>query len=165
MKCDCVADDVSPSVKTKFYSGKGGTGGEESFPQEEICAKSLDRILNIPDAASLKLKSLDSEPVNKSVSNLALQRKELRTQAGRPILKTQKFARSNVRQSKANSISKEINETIQMIQTIIQRLCWSIEEINTFIAQKFQGRRRAQLADTELIDLLYYLQTQPLEKA
>ena len=165
MKCESNTTDVSSSAKTKFYSEKGGAGGEESFPQGEIFNRSLDRILNFTDTAPQRLKPLSSGCINKSISNPTIQKEDLRTRAKRPILKTRKLIHSGVRQSKADSISKEVNQTIQMIQTTIQKLCWSIEEINALIAQKFQGRRRAQLADTELIDLLYYLRTQALEKA
>ncbi|MGB3295236.1 MAG: hypothetical protein WBB01_19820 [Phormidesmis sp.] len=43
MKCAHPKPEVSSSAKTKFYSGKGGAGGEESFPQANSSSDSSVR--------------------------------------------------------------------------------------------------------------------------
>lgn len=66
-------------------------------------------------------------------------------------------------QSTSKVISEEIAATLTAIQNVVQRLSWSTQEIVSFIAERFQGRRRAQLSDEELLPLLYYLQIRYLE--
>lgn len=41
----------------------------------------------------------------------------------------------------------------------VQRLGWSGRQVAQLIAQKFGGRRRSELQDSELLTLLYHLQT------
>ncbi|MGC1307748.1 MAG: hypothetical protein WA885_10995 [Phormidesmis sp.] len=60
-------------------------------------------------------------------------------------------------------ISQRVADIIATTQDVVQKLNWSFEQIQAFIAQKFQGRRRAQLSDDETLALLYYLQIQYLE--
>ena len=57
-----------------------------------------------------------------------------------------------------------LSETIAAIQDVVRKLSWPIEQINSFIGQEFHGRRRAQLSDEELVQLLYRLRVQCLEK-
>ena len=64
---------------------------------------------------------------------------------------------------KEQSISKEVTATITAIQDIVRKLGWSAQQITAFIAEWFQGRRRAHLSDDELLTLLYRLQIQRLE--
>jgi hypothetical protein len=40
----------------------------------------------------------------------------------------------------------------------VQRLGWTAAQLGQFIAEQFNGKRRAQLRDDELISLLYRLQ-------
>lgn len=63
---------------------------------------------------------------------------------------------------KEDGIPRVLSETISAIQAVVQKLGWPIEQINGFIAQKFCGRRRAQLSDEELVELLYHLRVQCL---
>jgi hypothetical protein len=51
-------------------------------------------------------------------------------------------------------------EVIQSIQRRVRSLDWTMMEISEFIANRFDGKRRYQLSDDELILLLYYLQNQ-----
>ena len=57
-------------------------------------------------------------------------------------------------------IAAELDEVIRGIQTQVRRLDWSTEETYQFILERFDGKRRYQLDDDELVLLLYYLQTQ-----
>jgi hypothetical protein len=52
-----------------------------------------------------------------------------------------------------------LDELEQRIKAGVQRLGWHWEHLNAFIAEQFDGRRRSQLRDDELLMLLYYLQT------
>lgn len=85
----------------------------------------------------------------------------------RPILKERNPNGSNTgcvqTNRKRNSIAKETSEAITAIQLVVQKLSWPVEKIHDFIAQKFQGRRRSQLADAELVKLLHYLQSRCLK--
>ncbi|MBD2261239.1 hypothetical protein H6G13_27140, partial [Pseudanabaena sp. FACHB-2040] len=40
----------------------------------------------------------------------------------------------------------------------VQRLGLSASQMMQFIAEKFEGRRRSELKDSELVTLLYHLQ-------
>ena len=62
-----------------------------------------------------------------------------------------------------DGIPRALSETIAAIQDVVQKLGWPIEQINSFIGQEFHGRRRAQLSDEELVQLLYRLRVQCLE--
>ena len=160
MKCENTASDVLPSFKTKFYSGKGGAGGEKSFPQEQ------NEISSLHDLHERKLWIKGNAlPVNSVAPKLAVQKvvevaDVINTKkASAPILKPRKKLnpQPNLGQS---TIPKALNETITGIQETVQKLNWSIEQINGFIAHKFKGQRRAQLSDEELIELLYHLRLQ-----
>lgn len=50
------------------------------------------------------------------------------------------------------------DELISALQRQVQRLGWTAAEAQQFIADRFDGRRRLQLKDDELVLLLYYLQ-------
>ena len=53
----------------------------------------------------------------------------------------------------------DLSELIAAIGVWIRRLGWTREQANQFIADRFNGKRRAQLTDDELLELLYCLQT------
>ena len=53
-----------------------------------------------------------------------------------------------------------LEEVITGLKTQVRRLQWSYERLTDFIAQRFDGRRRSQLLDEEVLLLLYYLQNQ-----
>lgn len=78
-----------------------------------------------------------------------------------PILRLD--SRPTLRQSQPQSgINIEQDAIIQAIQSQVRNLGWTLSEISTFIANRFDGKRRYQLSDDELILLLYYLQTASL---
>lgn len=52
-----------------------------------------------------------------------------------------------------------LDDVAQVCQRQLQRLGWGAEQLVQFIAEKFNGKRRAQLRDDELFLLLYYLQS------
>jgi hypothetical protein len=52
-----------------------------------------------------------------------------------------------------------LDEVAQGCRRQLQRLGWSAEQLVQFIAEKFDGKRGAQLSDDELILLLYHLQS------
>jgi hypothetical protein len=52
-----------------------------------------------------------------------------------------------------------LDEVAQGCRRQLQRLGWSAEQLVQFIAEKFDGKRRAQLSDDELILLLYHLRS------
>jgi hypothetical protein len=52
-----------------------------------------------------------------------------------------------------------LSELIAMISVWIRRLGWTRDQASQFIGDRFNGKRRAQLTDEELVLLLYYLQT------
>jgi hypothetical protein len=59
----------------------------------------------------------------------------------------------------APELPMPLDELEQRIKAGVQRLGWHWEQLNAFIAEQFDGRRRSQLRDDELLMLLYYLQT------
>ena len=153
MKCEGFVDDVLFLPKTKFYSGKGGTGGNESFPQEESSTITLLRktaaLGNSPESAS---HTRTASPVASEYSAVK----------PAPILRNRRraIARGNGRKK---GIPEAVSRTITAIQATVQQLGWPIEKVNLFIVQKFKGKRRAQLSDEELIELLYHLRVECLE--
>ncbi|MBD2258324.1 hypothetical protein [Pseudanabaena sp. FACHB-2040] len=50
-----------------------------------------------------------------------------------------------------------LSELFDKLADQVKRLGWTAEQIMHFIAARFEGRRRSQLQDEELITLLYYL--------
>ena len=52
-----------------------------------------------------------------------------------------------------------LDEIAQGCRRQLQRLGWNAAQLVQFIAEKFDGRRRAQLRDDELVLLLYHLQS------
>ena len=55
------------------------------------------------------------------------------------------------------SLPIALEELHLLIQRQVQRLGWTGEQVRSFIAHHFGGRRRSQLLDDELTTLLYYL--------
>lgn len=51
----------------------------------------------------------------------------------------------------------DVSDVIAQVQVQIRRLGWTFEQAQQFIAEKFDGRRRSQLSNDELMLLLYYL--------
>jgi hypothetical protein len=56
----------------------------------------------------------------------------------------------------------DLSDVIVGIQIQISRLGWSVKQAHQFIADNFQGKRRSQLTDDELVGLLYHLRTRSL---
>ena len=59
-------------------------------------------------------------------------------------------------------VYEDLSDVIVGIQIQIGRLGWTVEQAHQFIADNFQGKRRSQLTDDELIGLLYQLRTRSL---
>ena len=160
MKCEGSASEVLTLPKTKFYSGKGGAGGMKSFPQAQSRVSNLSEVGTVSDN--------DLKPIpNAQVASPAASLPASPAVSKPPVLKPAPVLRSSRKTTfnsdiKQDGISRAVGETIAAIQTVVQKLDWPVEKINFFIAQKFQGKRRAQLSDEELIELLYHLQIQYL---
>ena len=52
-----------------------------------------------------------------------------------------------------------LDDLAQGCRRQLQRLGWDVAQLVQFIADRFDGKRRAQLSDDELVSLLYQLQT------
>jgi hypothetical protein len=52
-----------------------------------------------------------------------------------------------------------LDEFARSCRRQVQRLGWSSAQLVQFIADRFGGKRRAQLSDDELVSLLYQLQS------
>ena len=161
MKCESTADDVLVFSKTEFNSGKGGAGGIKSFPQDALRRNTphgkgnrtgRDTILGSSSMSTLPVQTTTQTGNTGST-------KDLRSRL-KPKLRKRAIPNTS---SREDGIAKELSETITAIQNVVRRLGWPIEKINNFITQKFQGQRRAQLSDEELIRLLYHLQVRCLE--
>ena len=150
MKCEGAQTAVLISSKTKFYSGKGGAGGEKGFPQAIRLQKAF------ADSTVAPVDQCPIEGRHRPLLTPANQTIESYTKPKQLVLRNQQAHHAEAK------CLNEISETIAAIQVVIQKLKWPIEKIHNFIAGKFQGRRRYQLADDELLDLLYYLRTEPL---
>ncbi|MBE9064849.1 hypothetical protein [cf. Phormidesmis sp. LEGE 11477] len=148
MKCTGCVDEVFSLSKTKFYSGKGGAGGIKSFPQEKSNTVALFR--ESADMADAVKPTSHAQAVDLTASKS-------------PTIKPAPVLRSSKKTTLEKGISKTVSQTIKAIQTTVQKLGWPIEKINLFISQKFKGKRRAQLSDEELVELLYHLRVQCLE--
>ena len=156
MKCGGPVGEVLALLKTKFYSGKGGAGEMRSFPQAQSRVSNLSGIGTVSDD---NLELVSNAEVASPVASPAVSKSPVLKPA--PVLKSGRKTtfNSNIKQ---NGISKAVCETITVIQTVVQKLDWPVEKINFFITQKFKGKRRAQLSDEELMELLYHLQIQCL---
>ena len=77
-------------------------------------------------------------------------------QAERPILRLASQS-SLPHLPPSSGIDPKQDEVIQAIQGEVRSLSWTIDEIRTFIANKFGGKHRHQLSHDELILLLHYL--------
>ncbi|MBD1865026.1 MULTISPECIES: hypothetical protein [Trichocoleus] len=55
----------------------------------------------------------------------------------------------------------DLSDVIVGTQIQVRRLGWTVEQTHQFIADHFQGKRRSQLTDDELLCLLYRLTTYP----
>ena len=162
MKCESKADDVLASSKTKFHSGRGGAGGVESFPQVGIEANALHKKNDRPEKGSSAIDSPASiPPAQITTQTIDTENKKAPAPKLRPKLHNKRTVPNT--SFREDGIPKALSETIAAIQDVVQKLGWPIEQINSFIAQKFHGRRRAQLSDEELIKLLYHLRVQCLE--
>ncbi|NJN00039.1 MAG: hypothetical protein HC800_25460 [Phormidesmis sp. RL_2_1] len=68
-------------------------------------------------------------------------------------------ASSKVHPPSYSGIDAEQDDVIRGIQVQVRSLNWTMEEINQFIASRFDGKRRYQLNHDELVLMLYYLRT------
>ena len=75
---------------------------------------------------------------------------------------TQQNDSGEISSAQKTSISHATAEAIVTMQSVVQRLGWSFAQVKSFIAEKFQGKRRSQLSDGEVLELLYHLQVQCL---
>ena len=62
------------------------------------------------------------------------------------------------------ALSLPLDEVLDGIQRQVKRLGWGVREVQQFIADRFGGRRRAELRDDELSLLLYHLRVARLEE-
>ncbi|MBD2122364.1 hypothetical protein [Trichocoleus sp. FACHB-262] len=58
----------------------------------------------------------------------------------------------------------DLSDVIVGIQIQVKRLGWTVEQAHQFISDHFQGKRRSQLTDDELVCLLYHLRTRSLQQ-
>jgi hypothetical protein len=61
------------------------------------------------------------------------------------------------RTPRPTGLDADQDEVIRGIQAQVRSLSWTIEEVTEFIASRFDGKRRYQLNNDELLLLLYYL--------
>jgi hypothetical protein len=54
---------------------------------------------------------------------------------------------------------EDLGEVIAEIQAQFRRLGWDPQQVVQFIAEHFNGKRRSQLSDDDLVALLYRLRT------
>ncbi|MGB7085120.1 MAG: hypothetical protein WBD47_06175 [Phormidesmis sp.] len=161
MKCKRIADGVLASSKTKFNSGKRGMEEMKSFPQDELKRDALCRRNDHTKKSTvLSNSSIPTPPMQTPAQTDSTDSTRDPISKLRPKLRRRAVPDASFRE---DGIPKELSETITAIQDVVRKLSWPIEQINNFIAQKFQGRRRAQLSDKELVKLLYHLQVQCLE--
>ena len=153
--------DVLASSKTKFLSGKGGAGGVKSFPQIGLEADALHKKNNHAKESTVVVDiPIPAPPAQTTTQAVSTKNKK----APVPKLRSKLHRRAGLDTSfRESGISKALSETITAIQAVVRKLGWPIEQINSFIAQKFHGRRRTQLSDEELVKLLYHLRVQCLE--
>ena len=161
MKCEGNANDAFPSAKTKFYSEKGGAGGEKCFPQGEFETRTLDRKDNPVRKSTITVNApIPAFPTQTVARTTSTENTEAPIPKLRPKLRRKTVPKNKLTE---NGIPRALSETIAAIQDVVQKLGWPLRRINSFIAQEFQGRRRAQLSDEELLNLLYHLRVQCLE--
>ena len=58
---------------------------------------------------------------------------------------------------------EDLSDVIVGVQIEVRQLGWNLQQITQFIADNFQGKRRGQLTDDELVCLLYRLRRRSLE--
>lgn len=58
--------------------------------------------------------------------------------------------------------AEDLSEVITEVQIQFRRLGWEAQQIVQFIAENFNGKRRSQLSDDDLVALLYRLRTRSL---
>ena len=80
-------------------------------------------------------------------------------QAEPPTLRLASSASMHSASGPNPGIDAEQDEVIQGIQAQVRSLDWTMEEITEFIASRFDGKRRYQLNNDELLLLLYYLRS------
>ena len=155
MKCSSSKHDALASNKTKFYSGRGVRGEFSGFPQPVLEKGDSDSA-----AAELNGKVAlypDSKAKKSLTSKKLLERPKLKKANLSPAISS--YHKADVC-CKNGGISKAVADTITAIQSVVQKLGWSANQIQVLIAEKFQGRRRSQLSDDEALELLYNLQIQ-----
>lgn len=62
--------------------------------------------------------------------------------------------------SSVSAIDASLELTLNGIRTQLQRLQWTVNQVIEFIKTHFDGKRRSQLSDDELLHLLYKLQSE-----
>ena len=167
MKCKGQGD-VLVSSKTKFYSDRGVRGEFLRFPQPPLVKLYSQKAAKV---------TTDTSCVNVSAANQANQIemesiyihtkvKTTSTDTSRTKPGTDDISvptRKPIDGQQKSSISRSIVDIISATQSVVQKLEWSVKQVQTLIAQKFQGRRRSQLSDEEALELLYHLQVKYLE--
>ena len=156
MKCVSYKHDALASSETKFNSGRGVRGDSLSFPQAKLEKTSSDAATAKPSKRVAP--SLNTE--ERTVLKKLPEKPRLRGTSGLSRVSTSRQTHTH---HKNKGISQTVADAIIATQSAVQKLGWSIEQVQALIAEKFQGRRRAQLSDNETLELLYYLQVQCLE--
>ena len=169
MKCKGIASDVLALPKTKFDSGKGGAGGIKSFSQDRQSKLEASALHGKKHHAEKSTVAVDSSiavdssmpiPPARTTQTASTKSTKALVPRLRPELRRRTVPNTSFRE---DGIPRTLSETIAAIQDAVRKLDWPIGQINSFIGQKFQGRRRAQLSDNELVKLLYHLRVQCLE--
>ena len=163
MKCESTDHDALASAKTKFYSRRGVRGDFSSFPQVQQSESTLKASMAETDKKVI-LNSTKEEK-EKRLGNIKHSKKPELKQRSTNLHSSATAANLPNKKStrRRTGISQTTADTITATQSIVQKLGWSLERVKEFIAEKFQGRRRAELSDDEALTLLYYLQAQHLE--
>lgn len=159
MKCVGYEHDALASSKTKFYSGRGVRGEFSSFPQPQPEKTSSNSIAGVDEKPAL-YRDIRENAKRSSTSRKPPKKPKLKN-ATNSATSTSSYQTSPCRRRKG--ISRAVADTIAATQSVVQRLGWSTNQVRALIAKKFQGRRRSQLSDEEVLELLYHLQVQYLE--
>jgi hypothetical protein len=122
-----------------YMKGKGAAAAENCLPSAKADPNGGSGGLST-GTPGIPAASLDPLPPDGSASNPSLPAAELRDASGyMPI--------------------KDLSEITMQIQLRVRQLGWTKVEMDEFMGQHFGGRRRSQLADDELVLLLYRLQS------